>query len=73
MQLTLPGVDALPPREPRRRPRTFPGRSTVPPAEDTLLAAFLRRLAAHGRARKGQLAYGYQMRSMLLIAARLAG
>jgi integrase len=42
-------------------------------ADDPLLTAFVRRLAAHGRARKGQLAYGYQMRSMLKIAARLAG
>ena len=33
----------------------------------------MRRLRAQGRAWKGQLAYGYQMRSMLLITARLTG
>lgn len=33
----------------------------------------MRRLRAQGRAWKGQLVYGYQMRSMLLITARLTG
>lgn len=72
-QLTLPEFDGPPSRQSRRRSRPSPARSTTPPAYDELLAAFLRRLAAHGRARKGQQAYGYQMRSMLLIAMRLRG
>jgi integrase len=41
--------------------------------DDPLLAAFARRLAAQGRARKGQKAYQYQMRSMLTTAKRLTG
>ena len=40
---------------------------------DPLLVAFTRRLAAQGRARKGQKAYQYQVRSMLKIAERLTG
>jgi integrase len=50
------------------RPRT-----TTRTVDDPLLSAFLRRLTAQGRARKGRKAYEYQLRSMVLIAARLAG
>lgn len=38
-----------------------------------MLVAFQRRLTAQGRARKGRLAYGYQMRSILKVAERLTG
>src|SRR5262245_47385343 len=63
-QLALPGIDPPLARKPRRRPRPAPVALSAAPADDPLLTTFLRRLAAQGRARKGQLAYGYQMRSM---------
>jgi len=72
-QLALPGIEPPPVRTPRRRSHPAPDRSNGPPTDDSLLATFVRRLATHGRARKGQLAYGYQMRSMLTIATRLTG
>ncbi|MDP8908633.1 MAG: site-specific integrase [Chloroflexota bacterium] len=72
-QLALPGVDPPPARTPRRRPRTSVERPPAQSADDPLLASLARRLASHGRARKGQLAYLYQMRAMLTIAARLTG
>ena len=71
-QLALPGLDPPPVRKPRRPSRPKPA-SAFPPAGDQLLDTFLRRLAVHGRAKKGRKAYAYQMRSMLLIGARLAG
>lgn len=72
-QLALPGIEPPSARQPRPRSQTVPERPVAPPADDPLLTAFARRLAAHGRARKGQLAYAYQMRCMLLIAARRTG
>jgi integrase len=72
-QLSLPGIDSPPPRKPRRRSRPRLERPSPPAADDPLLAAFVRRLAAQGRARKGRNAYEYQMRSMLRIVARLTG
>jgi integrase len=72
-QLVLPGVEPPPARIPRRRSRPVPNRPAMPPPEDALLTTFVRRLASFGRARKGQLAYAYQMRSMLAIATRVSG
>jgi integrase len=72
-QLALPGINPPLVRKPRRRSLPVPVRASAVPADDPLLAAFLNRLKAQGRARKGQKAYEYQMRSMLKIAARLAG
>src|SRR5438128_8909148 len=63
-QLTLPGIDAPVARKPRRRSCPASVRPDAPLADDPLLSVFLQRLAAHGRARKGQKAYEYQMRSM---------
>src|SRR5688572_14722393 len=72
-QLALPGIEPPPARRRHRQPRTTPERPSVPPADDLLLTAFGRRLAAQGRARQGQLAYGKQMRSSLLIAGQMTG
>jgi integrase len=72
MQLPLAGLDAPTPESTRQRPRAAQARPARA-AADSLLTTFLRRLSAQGRARKRQLAYGYQMRSMLAVAARLAG
>ena len=71
-QLGLPGIEPTPARSPCRRPHPASAHPTTPP-DDPLLSAFLRRLTAQGRARKGRKAYEYQMRSMLLVAARLTG
>src|SRR5687767_9957712 len=72
-QLALPGVEPPVSRKLRRRSRSTSSRPTVPPADDPLLKAFLRRLTAQGRARKGRKAYEYQIRSMLMVATRLIG
>ena len=72
-QLPIPGIEPPPVRTPRRRSHLVLGRPRVPSLDDPLLAAFTRRLAAQGRARKGQKAYQYQMRSILTTAARLTG
>jgi hypothetical protein len=72
-QLLLPGFAPPVARPQHRRARpTRPARPT-PTVDDPLLVTFLRRLADQGRARKGQQAYQYQMRSMLTIAERLTG
>ena len=42
-------------------------------ADDPLLTAYARRLAAQGNARQGRQAYQYHLRSTLTIASRLAG
>jgi integrase len=72
-QLAFPDMELPPAQEPRRRPRAQPDRPVESRVDDALLAAFARRLAAQGRARKGQKAYQYQMRSMLTTATRLTG
>src|SRR6266496_172319 len=72
-QLTLPGLSAPARRNPRRQSRPKLERQPPPRVDDPLLTVFRRRLVAQGRARKGQTAYQYQMRSILLIASRLAG
>jgi integrase len=72
-QLGLPGIEPPLVRKLRRRPRPAPARPHTGLVDDPLLAAFLRRLTAQGRARKGRKAYEYQIRSMLMVAARLAG
>src|SRR4051812_18906669 len=72
-QLALPGIAAPPPRRTRRRTRPDARQQSMPPADDLLLSAYLRRLRAQGVARKGWKAYRYQIRSTLLTAARLSG
>ena len=72
-QLSLPGIDMPPSRTSRRAPRADSRPAKVPSTDDPLLAAFQRRLTAQGRAAKGRAAYHYQMRSMLMLAARQAG
>jgi integrase len=72
-QLALPGIEPPLQRRLPRRPRPAPALPSAAAADDSLLEAFVRRLAAQGRARKGQLAYTYQMRSMLEIARQLTG
>lgn len=73
MQLALPTVEPPPIRPPRRRSRTTVKQPPTQAVDDPLLAGFERRLASHGRARKGQRAYLYQMCAMLTIVARLTG
>ena len=72
-QLAFLGFEPPAARTPRRRSRPSSEPRSAPPADDPLLTAFLRRLVAQGRARKGRNAYRYQMRSILLIAERLTG
>jgi integrase len=72
-QLELPGIEPPPVRQPRRRTRPVRRHPRQPVADDPLLTAFVRRLAAQGRARQGEQAYARQIRSMLVIAARLTG
>ena len=72
-QLALPGIERPPVRKPRRRTRSADEHPGQVAADDPLLTAFVRRLAAQGRARKGCKAYEYQIRSMLIIAARRSG
>ncbi len=70
-QLPLPGLEdtsASPQRAGLRRSEAI-----WVTREDDLLTAYLPRLAARGVARKGFLAYRYQLRSILHVATRLAG
>src|SRR3712207_5454795 len=72
-QLPLPGLAGAQERPRRVRRRSIASASSPPPGPDPLVAAYLRRLAAQGVARKGLAAYRYQLRAIALTAARLAG
>ena len=72
-QLSLPGLAGAQERPRRVRRRRIASTGSSPPGPDPLVAAYLRRLAALGVARKGLAAYRYQLRAIALTAARLAG
>lgn len=70
-QLPLPGLSSIRTRPRCDRPKQ-PGASPLA-GKDRLLAAYLTRLTARGVAQEGFLAYRYQLRSALHVAAKLAG
>ncbi len=75
VQLPLPGCGVASSILTARRPARHPaaGRATTGVLDDSLTAAYLRRLLAHGHALKGICAYRYQLRCVLMTAERLAG